>query len=339
MAADSVGELSAAVQALCLLGPTGTGKTDLAIRLAGEFPVEIISVDSAMVYRHMNIGTAKPPPELRARVAHHLIDIRDPWESYSAGQFRTDAMAAIAAIRARGHMPLLVGGTMLYFRALFRGLAPLPAASPELRAAIDREAEARGWPAMHAELARVDALAAARIRPGDRQRIQRALEVFRITGQPISALQIADGQVPGMHYLRIALVPADRRALHSRLEQRLAGMIGEGLVAEVRRLRELPLMSAACPSMRAVGYRQVWQHLSGEFGLEEAQRQAAVATRRLAKRQLTWLRSEAVDMSLDPAGADVYGPVARVLEEVGVSRCGQRCNMMGPPIECREHGV
>lgn len=327
------------VPVLCLAGPTGTGKTELALRLAAEFAVEIVSVDSAMVYRRMDVGTAKPPPAVRAAVPHHLVDIRDPWETYSAGQFRTDALRAIAAIRARGRVPLLVGGTMLYFRALLRGLAPLPEAQPDVRAAIEREAATHGWESLHAQLHRIDPVAAARIRPGDRQRIQWALEVFRVAGRPISVLQALRGDDAGLRALRIALVPADRAALYRRLDQRFAGMVEAGFVEEVRALREHPLMSADCPAMRSVGYRQVWHHLDGATTLAEALRQAAVATHRLAKRQLTWLRSEPAQRQVDPLAGDACDAVAGMLEAAGVSRGGRRCNIMGGPQERREHGV
>lgn len=327
------------ILALCVLGPTGTGKTDLALRLAGEFPVEIVSVDSAMVYRHMDVGTAKPSAGLRNAVAHHLIDVRDPWETYSAGQFRDDAYRVMREIHSRGRVPLLVGGTMLYFRALFRGLAPLPAADVEVRARIDREAIERGWPALHAELRLADPDAAARINPSDRQRIQRALEVFLLTGQRISSLQQLGKPAQNVRFLRIALVPGDRRELYRRLDARLAEMVRSGLVAEVERLKGLPLMSVDCPAMRAVGYRQIWKYLAGEMLLEDAVREAAVATRRLAKRQLTWLRSETVDLELDAMAPDAPRRAALAVEAAGVSRLTERCNIIDQPLECREHGV
>ncbi|MCC7258864.1 MAG: tRNA (adenosine(37)-N6)-dimethylallyltransferase MiaA [Gammaproteobacteria bacterium] len=311
------------VDAICLAGPTGMGKTDLALRLASEFAVEIVSVDSALVYRHLDIGTAKPSAAVRAAIPHHLIDICEPWERYSAGRFRADALHAIEAIRARGSLPLLVGGTMLYLRALQHGLAPLPEARPEVRAAIDREAAERGWPAMHAELRLVDPLAASRIRPGDRQRIQRALEVYRVAGRPISALQTQHAGGPGLRFLGFALVPEDRAVLYRRLDERLAAMVEEGFVDEVRRLRAMPLMSDDLPSLRAVGYRQLWQYLAGAATLDEALRAAAVATHRLAKRQLTWLRAEAAYRRLDPAAGGVFEAVADALQASGVSRGGR----------------
>ncbi len=337
MAAESVS--AGGILAVCLAGPTGTGKTALALRLAAEFAVEIVSVDSAMVYRHMDIGTAKPTAAVRAAVPHHLIDIREPWTNYSAGQFCADAREVIAAINRRGRVPLLVGGTMLYFRALLDGLSPLPPAQPAVRAAIDREAAGRGWAALHRELGQVDPVAAARIRPGDRQRIQRALEVFRITGRPISALQDSPAATDRLPCLRIALVPADRDALYRRLDERFAAMLAAGFIDEVARLREMSLMSAASPAMRAVGYRQVWRHLDGVTSLTEASREARVATRRLAKRQLTWLRAETAYQAVEPLDGDPFSVVAGRLAAAGVSREGRGCNIMGGRQERREHGV
>ncbi len=325
--------------ALCLLGPTGTGKTDLAMRLAGEFPLEIVSVDSAMVYRYMDIGTAKPDASARVAIPHHLIDIREPWESYSAGEFRTDARRLIDEIRHRGRLPLLVGGTMLYFRALFRGLAPLPPADSAVRELIESEALGRGWPAMHAELRRVDPVAAERINPVDRQRIQRALEVFRLTGQPISRLQQRTSPEQDLRFVRVALLPGDRQDLYQRLDERLAHMTRSGFVAEVERLMAFPLMSAERPAMRAVGYRQYWRYLSGAISLADAGREARVATHRLAKRQVTWLRSEVVDLVLDASAPDTPQRLARAAQDAGVSRLAERCNIIDQPLECREHGV
>jgi len=332
-------ERESAALVLCLLGPTGSGKTDLALRLADQFPMEIVSVDSAMVYRHMDVGTAKPDAALRRRVAHHLIDIHDPWEAYSAGQFRADALRAIREIQDRQRVPLLVGGTMLYFRALFRGLARLPEANAGVRARIDQEASEIGWPALHAELRTVDAVAAARIDQHDRQRIQRALEVYRLTGQPISSLQQQTDPVKGLRFFRIALMPRVRQDLYRRLDARFSDMIQSGLVAEVDRLMTFPLMSVDRPAMRAVGYRQIWKYLAGEIGLAEAERQAVVATGRLAKRQLTWLRSETVDLTLDALAFDALPRLTSAVMSAGVSRPAERCNMIEQPLECREHGV
>lgn len=275
------------------MGPTAAGKTGLAMELARALPAEIISVDSALVYRGMDIGTAKPSPAQRAEVPHHLIDLLDPAEAYSAGSFRRDALAAMAGVRARGRVPILVGGTMLYFHALQRGLAELPAADPGVRAELDAAAARLGWPALHAELARVDPDAAARIQPGDSQRIQRALEVWRLTGTPLSALQAAGSAAPaGWRFLKFGLAPSSRAALHGAIETRFRAMLAAGLLAEVERLHARGDLHAGLPSVRAVGYRQLWAFLEGECTLEEGVRQGITATRRLAKRQMTWLRAE-----------------------------------------------
>jgi tRNA dimethylallyltransferase len=287
---------------LVLAGPTGAGKTDWAVRLAGNAPVEIVSVDSALVYRGLDIGTAKPARELRARIPHHLIDICEPTESYSAGRFVPDALGAIRDVHARRRVPLLVGGTMLYLRSLLHGLAPLPQADPRLRAEIDARAAREGWPALHAELARLDAEAAARIAPADGQRIQRALEVCYNTGRPISQLQRATvSPLAGspVHYWMLA---PPRGALHERVARRFEGMMAAGFLDEVRRLRRDGALTARHPSMRAVGYRQLWAHLDGQYPLEEAVWRAVAATRQLAKRQLTWMRSEALGRWIEPDG-------------------------------------
>jgi len=298
---------------LSVVGPTAAGKTEVAISLTRRFPCEIISVDSAMVYRHMDIGTAKPTADELAIAPHHLIDIRDPWESYSAGQFCADARALIDGIWGRGRIPLLAGGTFLYFHALQHGLAPLPAADAALREELDRRAERDGWPALHAELKDLDPLAAQRIRPTDRQRLQRALEVIMLTGEPLSTLQQVEADVPDYDFLRVALAPSDRKCLHARIEARFAAMIAAGFIAEVEALRALPEMNAACPAMRAVGYRQIWSYLEGDISRDEAARTAVVATRRLAKRQLTWLRSAPGALEFDCLRADV---VERVVDAV-----------------------
>ncbi|HEY6967507.1 MAG TPA: tRNA (adenosine(37)-N6)-dimethylallyltransferase MiaA [Burkholderiales bacterium] len=277
--------------AFVLLGPTASGKSRLAMALALQHPIEIVSVDSAQVYRGMDIGTAKPSAAERAAVPHHLIDLVDPTEAYSAGRFRQDAGRAIADVLARDRIPLLVGGTMLYYRALASGIDTLPAADPGVRARIDADAAARGWPALHAELERVDPQAAARLKPGDAQRIQRALEVWRLTGKPISALQ--SGQAPELPFaLRaFALVPEDRAQLHARIAARFDAMLKAGLVDELRSLRKQFALSARLPAMRAVGYRQAWRFLEGEIPARELRESGIAATRQLAKRQLTWLRS------------------------------------------------
>jgi tRNA dimethylallyltransferase len=276
-----------------LTGPTGAGKTEHALRLAERFPLEIVSVDSALVYRGLDIGTAKPPAELRARIPHHLIDICDPAEAYSAGRFVTDALATIAAIHARRRLPLLVGGTMLYLRALLQGLAALPLATPELRAQLDARAAKEGWPALHAELARLDPDAAARIAPADSQRIQRALEVCLTAGEPISKLQRETvSPLAGWPLRYWALVRSDRAALHEALARRFTAMMEAGFLEEVRGLYLRGDLTSRHSSMRAVGYRQLWAHLAGEYDLPEAVRRGIAATRQLAKRQLTWLRRE-----------------------------------------------
>jgi len=276
---------------LCLAGPTASGKSAAALAIAAALAprhaVEIVSVDSALVYRGMDIGTAKPSALERGAVPHHLIDVVDPAERYSAARFVADASAAIAAIRARGNVPLLVGGTMLYFKALFDGLDVLPEADPAVRADIDARARQAGWPALHAELAAIDPLTAARLAPNDSQRIQRALEVHRVSGRPLSAWHSApDGRTPPL----IALEPNDRASLHARIGERFSAMLDAGFVDEVRRLRARADLNAGLPSMRAVGYRQAWAALDdGDLGTLAAK--ASAATRQLAKRQLTWLRS------------------------------------------------
>jgi tRNA dimethylallyltransferase len=278
-------------RAILLMGPTGSGKTELAMQLAETLPLEIVSVDSALVYRGMDIGTAKPDAAARARVAHHLIDIRDPAQSYSAGEFTRDALRAMRDIWQRGRQPLLVGGTMLYFHALSHGIAELPEADPEVRAGIERQAATAGWAAVHGELAEVDPAAAARIHVNDPQRIQRALEVYRLTGTTITNLQ--QKRLPlfaDVHVTEIAVAPLERRDLHTRIETRFGRMLGAGLLGEVRTLYERSDLSAEQPSMRAVGYRQLWRHLAGRCSLDEAGTQAIAATRQLAKRQMTWLR-------------------------------------------------
>jgi len=277
---------------LVLTGPTGTGKSDWAIALAGEAPVEIISVDSALVYRGLDIGTAKPSAAQRERIPHHLIDICDPAERYSAGRFVQDALQNIREVQGRGCVPLLAGGTMLYLRSLLTGIAPLPLAAPALRAELDARAAREGWPALHRELARVDPVAAARIAPADAQRIQRALEVYLTTGEPISQLQRATVSPLGAAPLALwGLAPAERSVLHARLEQRFAAMMAAGFLEEVRQLHRRGDLTALHPAMRAVGYRQLWAHLDGAYDLAEAVRRGVAATRQLAKRQLTWLRS------------------------------------------------
>ena len=276
--------------ALALLGPTASGKSRLALDLARSYPLEIVGVDSGQVYRGMDIGTAKPSVAERAQASHHLIDLVDPGERYSAGRFREDALGTVEGILRRGRIPLLVGGTMLYYRALADGLDRLPQADAKVRAQIAAEAAQRGWAALHAELAAVDPAAARRIPPADAQRIQRALEVWRLTGRPISELQRGAGSAPPFELRAFALLPPDRAALHARIAERFDGMLRAGLVDEVNRLRKEYALTADLPSMRCVGYRQVWRYLERQCTESEMRDAAIAATRQLAKRQLTWLR-------------------------------------------------
>jgi tRNA dimethylallyltransferase len=302
---------------LCLAGPTASGKTAAALAIADALeatrPVEIVSVDSALVYRGMDIGTAKPSAAERARVPHHLIDILEPAEAYSAARFVADARRLIAEIDARGRTALLVGGTMLYFKALFNGLDAMPAADPAIRDELNRRAAREGWPALHAELAAVDPAAAARIAPADSQRIQRALEVYRISGTPLSAQQTR--VAVEVHAPLIALEPHDRRWLHERIAARFAAMLDAGLVDEVRALRARGDLNAELPSMRSVGYRQVWAALD-DGRLATLLETGSAATRQLAKRQLTWLRGMPQRLSVacdEPAALDRVVALARDL--------------------------
>jgi tRNA dimethylallyltransferase len=276
--------------AFALLGPTASGKSALALRLAGEHPIEIVSVDSAQVYRGMDIGTAKPGAADRVRAPHHLIDLVDPHERYSAGHFRTDAIRVVGEILQRKKTPLLVGGTMLYYRTLVAGLDALPAADQETRNSISAEARARGWPAMHAELGSIDPKAAARIMPNDAQRIQRALEVYRISGNTLSALQRGANEPLPFSIRGYALIP-ERAELHRKIEQRFDAMLRVGLIDEVKELKKRYDLNADMPSMRAVGYRQAWSFLEGQIDEKDLREQGIAATRQLAKRQVTWLRS------------------------------------------------
>ncbi len=304
---------------LCIAGPTAAGKTDLAIALAASFEVDIVSVDSAMVYRGLDIGTAKPSVQLLEDVPHALIDIREPWENYSAGDFCQDATALIQASLSANRLPLLVGGTLLYFRSLQRGLARLPAANLAVREMLDEEAAGLGWPAMHAALVKIDPRAAARIDPNDRQRIQRALEVHRLTGICISELQARSTQQPAFEFASIALVPADRAVLNARIESRFDRMMEAGFLDEVKTLRRLPKMHAGLSSAKAVGYRQLWQYLDGRCDLARAREDAVLATRRYAKRQLTWLRGEPSFRRVDCLRADGIDQVVAILREAGVA--------------------
>jgi tRNA dimethylallyltransferase len=294
------------------MGPTASGKTELALALAESLPCSIVSVDSTLVYRGLDIGSAKPEPEVLQRFPHRLIDICDPSESYSAARFRDDALAALGEIRAVGRVPLLVGGTMLYFRALEQGLSPLPEADLSLRAQLRSEAEKLGWQVLHQRLAGLDPVAAGRIHPNDPQRIQRALEVIEITGRPLSELQQRRG--PGLPYrlLKLARMPAARSELHRRIELRFRKMLEQGFEDEVRGLLAKGL-SPALPAMRAVGYRQVVGCLQGEFGREEMIARGVAATRQLAKRQLTWLRADPQVHWLDDVQGDIPGKALHLI--------------------------
>jgi tRNA dimethylallyltransferase len=309
----------AAADAVLLMGPTGTGKSALALALAREFPLEIVSVDSALVYRGLDIGTAKPTAAERAQTPHHLIDVCDPAETYSAGRFLEDALQLIPAIRGRGRIPLLVGGTMLYFRALMRGLAALPPAEPTVRARLDARARDAGWPALHAELARVDPEAAARIRPADGQRIQRALEVFELTGETISDRQRrAEGT--GLRLSAHVLMPLTRDELYQRLDRRFDAMLEAGFLAEVRTLHGRGDLDPELPSLRAVGYRQLWAHLDGRLPMTDAVVAGKRATRNLAKRQLTWLRSEPALPWIGGLEDQEVAPIKSVLCDAAAAR-------------------
>ena len=297
-----------------LMGPTASGKSELAMDLCEHFPFDIVSVDSAMVYRGLDIGTAKPSAEVLANHPHRLIDICEPSEVYSAGDFRRDALAEIGNIQAQGRIPLLVGGTGLYFRALESGIAELPAADPDIRRRLEKEAAASSWQALHQRLREVDADSAARIHPNDPQRIQRALEVHELSGRPLSAFFEGTGQRSLDAPLRkIALVPGDRKVLHERIRLRFAQMMEFGLLDEVKALYRREELSAETPSMKTVGYRQVWQYLEGKLDLPEMQEKAVVATRQLAKRQFTWLRSEQDIQCFDSLETDFRAKVLRFL--------------------------
>lgn len=294
---------------ISIMGPTSAGKTGLAMELVKAFPLEIISVDSAQVYRGLDIGSGKPTMEELSCAPHRLIDIRDPSEPYSAAQFVEDANKAMADIRSYGKVPLLVGGTMLYFKALFQGLNTLPPADQAVRDEISDLADRKGWPAVHAELASVDAETASRLHPNDRQRLQRALEVFKTTGKTMSQYRSEQLEQHGdwsanieasFPRLDVALIPGDRRRLHQQIALRFEHMLQTGLIKEVEALRARRELTVDLPSIRSVGYKQVWEYLSGDYGLDEMQAKAIAATRQLAKRQLTWLRGWSVDMSVDP---------------------------------------
>jgi tRNA dimethylallyltransferase len=305
----------------CLLGPTASGKTAAALAFAQRQPAEIISVDSALVYRGMDIGTAKPTAEELALAPHHLIDIIDPTESYSAAQFRNDALKLVTEIEGRGRIPLLVGGTMLYYMALTRGLNDLPEANPEIRAALDEEAARDGWPALHARLAVIDPETAARLAPNDSQRIQRALEVFMLSGRTLSAIlkDPKKSRESEPEFVPVALEPSDRSVLHKRIEKRFDDMLKAGLIEEVEALRARGDLTPAMPSMRCVGYRQVWEYLDRTIDYATMRDKGVFATRQLCKRQLTWLRSiedrRIVDCAIAGATEAALEQINTVIEE------------------------
>ena len=304
---------------ICLAGPTAAGKSASTLALAERWPLEIVNVDSATIYRGMDIGTAKPSPEEQARVPQHLLDILDPAQSYSAAEFRADALRLIADIRARGRIPLLAGGTMMYYKALRDGLDDLPQADPALRAELEARAARLGWPALHAELAKLDPVTAARLAPNDSQRIQRALEICQLSGQPMSALLQRAQRKPdddANRYLTISLEPSDRAALHARIEQRFDAMLRQGLLDEVRGLHARTDLHPGLPSVRCVGYRQMWAHLDGQIDLDTAREQGIAATRQLAKRQITWLRAQPDRVIVDCLAADA---VAQTIDAVALA--------------------
>jgi len=321
--------MSALPPAIFLMGPTAAGKTDLAIELTKVLPCELISVDSALVYRGMDIGTAKPSKELLVEFPHRLIDIIDPVQSYSAAEFRADALAAMADITARGNIPLLVGGTMLYFKALQEGLADMPPADAGIRAQLEAEAAALGWQGLHDQLAEVDPVSAARIHPNDPQRLIRALEVYRVSGLSMTAhreqqtAQSTDAAASGRHQLpytvaNLAIAPADRHVLHDRIAQRFVHMLEQGFVDEVLALRARGDLHAGLSSMRAVGYRQVWDHLDGKLTRDQMQERGVIATRQLAKRQFTWLRSWADLQWLDSLACDNLPRALKYMASVSI---------------------
>ncbi|WP_022949039.1 tRNA (adenosine(37)-N6)-dimethylallyltransferase MiaA [Methylohalobius crimeensis] len=302
--------------ALLLMGPTASGKSELAVDLARRMEGEIVSVDSSQVYRGMDIGTAKPSLDIRAEIPHHLIDILDPSEHFSAGRFREEALALIAAIHGRGRLPILAGGTMLYFQALVYGLAPLPPGDSATRAEIDAEAAEMGWPALHRHLAKVDSEAATRIHPNDAQRIQRALEVYRLTGRPLSAWWKKEpSETLPFRPLKVAISPLARAELHRRIERRFRAMLDQGLVEEVEQLHRRADLHPGLPAIRSVGYRQVWSYLEGDCDFSTMINKAVSATRQLAKRQFTWLRREEDALWLASDDANASGKIIAALGE------------------------
>ncbi|MBC3955644.1 tRNA (adenosine(37)-N6)-dimethylallyltransferase MiaA [Pseudomonas triticifolii] len=321
--------MNALPPAIFLMGPTAAGKTDLAIELSKVLPCELISVDSALVYRDMDIGTAKPSKAQLAQYPHRLIDILDPSQSYSAADFRTDALAAMAEITARGNIPLLVGGTMLYFKALLDGLADMPAADAQVRAQLEADAQANGWQSLHDQLAEVDPVSAARIHPNDPQRLIRALEVYRVSGMSMTAhreqqtAQSTEAAASGRQQLpytvaSLAIAPADRKVLHDRIALRFLQMLDQGFLDEVLALRSRGDLHSGLPSIRAVGYRQVWDHLDGKLTRDEMQERGIIATRQLAKRQFTWLRSWGDLHWLDSLASDNLPRALKYLGSVSI---------------------
>lgn len=314
--------------AIFLMGPTAAGKTDLALELARSLPCELISVDSALIYRGMDIGTAKPEKSVLAEFPHRLIDIRDPLEAYSAAEFRADALAAMAEITSRGKIPLLVGGTMLYYKALLEGLADMPSADEGVRREIEAQAAAQGWAAVHAELARVDPQSAARIHPNDPQRLTRALEVWRVSGLSMSEHRLRQQQNAGLDtpgggqfpytVAQLAIAPLERQVLHERIARRFQLMLEQGFIEEVETLRRRGDLHAALPSIRAVGYRQAWDYLDGRLTHDEMVERGIIATRQLAKRQFTWLRGWSDVHWLDSLAGDNLSRALKYLESVAI---------------------
>ena len=315
--------------AIFLMGPTASGKTDLALQLADALPCEIISVDSALIYRGMDIGSAKPNAEILQKYPHHLIDILDPAQSYSAAQFRDDALQAMADITARGRIPLLVGGTMLYFKALTEGLAAMPSADPEVRARLEQQAASEGWAALHTELQRIDPVSAQRIHPNDPQRLLRALEVWHISGQTMTQLRAkqslekqqllaSNGAHLPYNVATFAIAPQQRSVLHERIAQRFQQMLEQGFIAEVEALRQRGDLHIDLPSIRAVGYRQAWAYLDGEYAYDEMFERGIIATRQLAKRQFTWLRSWDDVEWLDSLSCNKMSQVLKRLERLSI---------------------
>ena len=305
---------------ICIAGPTASGKSASVLAIAQRWPIEIINVDSATIYKDMDIGTAKPSKEEQAQTPQHLLDIRDPAQTYSAAEFTQDAARLISAIQARGRIPILAGGTMMYYKALREGLNELPAACAEIRQELDNFARQHGWPALHAELARVDPVTATRLAPNDSQRIQRAMEIYRISGKPMSVfLQQPTEKAGEFQYRTISIEPANRLDLHDRIALRFDQMLGNGFVQEVSLLRQRPDLHADLPSIRCVGYRQIWAHLNGEYDLAEAREKGIAATRQLAKRQITWLRAQPdrtqIDCMANNVAEQVINAIAHDMDE------------------------